>query len=125
MIPVICILALTVRYDRRNGVGTARYISICKKVYGTVPEYLWEHHPAYAALRMSTSKECYAVLKREDYGENEILEVQYDPAVMGSLVKIQGLLPDRNAEDGNWVSIPLDGSVSEATVLDFWTGAMN
>lgn len=68
---------------------------------------------------MSTSKECYAVLKREDYGENEILEVQYDPAVMGSLVKIQGLLPDRNAEDGNWVSIPLDGSVSEATVLDF------
>ena len=90
-----------------------------KKVYGTVPEYLWEHHPAYAALRMSTSKECYAVLKREDYGENEILEVQYDPAVMGSLVKIQGLLPDRNAEDGNWVYIPLDGSVSEATVLDF------
>ena len=31
VIPVICILALTVRYDRRNGVGTARYISICKK----------------------------------------------------------------------------------------------
>ena len=55
-----------------------------------------------------------------DEGINRVeMEVQYDPAVMGSMVKIQGLLPDRNAEDGNWVSIPLDGSVSEATVLDF------
>ena len=90
-----------------------------KKGYGTVPEYLWEHHTAYADLRRSTSKACYALLKREASGENEILDGRIDQTVVGSLCQIRGLLPDRNAEDGNWVSIPLDGSVSEATVLDF------
>ena len=47
-------------------------------------------------------KECYAVLKREDSGENEILEVQYDPAVMGAMVKIQDccLIGTRKTEIG-------------------------
>lgn len=63
-----------------------------KKVYGTVPEYLWKQYPGYAILRMKGTDKWYAAIMNvsrdklgiEVDGEVKILNVKCDPEMAGS-----------------------------------------
>lgn len=96
------------------------------KVYGTVPEYLWETDPFSAVLRHPNGK-WYAIvmcIKKSTLGLKDdtmvdIINVKCEPDMTASLVQAQGFLPGYHMNKKHWISILLDGTVGEITILDF------
>lgn len=97
-----------------------------KKKYGTEPEYLWERNPSYAVLRHQDNGKWYGILM--DVPKNklglsgtdavDILDVKCEPAMIDLLRQSPGFLPGYHMNKNHWVSILLDGTVSEGTILD-------
>ena len=87
-----------------------------KKQYGTVPEYLWKESPESAVLRHKNGK-WYAVLMQveksrlglEGDTKVDILDVKCDADMVGLLTQNKKY----------WITMLLDGTVSEAKILDF------
>ena len=96
------------------------------KKYGTSPEYLWSKYPDTAVLRNADSRKWYAVLMRigedklglEGNDEKDIMDVKCDPLIIGSLRLTAGILPGYHMNKKNWITILLDGSVSEDKIFD-------
>lgn len=97
-----------------------------KKQYGTVPEYLWKESPESAVLRHPNGK-WYAVLMQveksklglEGDTEVDIIDVKCDPDMVGLLTQTYGFLPGYHMNKKYWITMLLDGTVSEAKILDF------
>lgn len=97
-----------------------------QKQYGTVPEYLWVKSPDSAVLRHQNGK-WYAVfmqVKRsvlglEGDGLEDIMDVKCDLELIGMLTQTSGFFPGYHMNKQHWITILLDGSVSEAKILDF------
>lgn len=97
-----------------------------KKQYGTVPEYLWKTSPESAVLRHKNGK-WYAVLMQvkkqklglEEDGLVDIINVKCEPHMIGLLTQTCGFLPGYHMNKQYWITILLDGTVSEAKILDF------
>ena len=97
-----------------------------KKQYGTVPEYLWKESLESAVLRHPNGK-WYAVLMQveksrlglEGDTKVDILDVKCDPDMVGLLTQTYGFLPGYHMNKKYWITMLLDGSVSEAKILDF------
>ena len=97
-----------------------------KKQYGTVPEYLWKESPESAVLRDKNGK-WYAVLMQveksrlglEGDTKVDILDVKCDPDMVGLLTQTYGFLPGYHMNKKYWITMLLDGTVSEAKILDF------
>lgn len=97
-----------------------------KKQYGTVPEYLWKESPESAVLRHKNGK-WYAVLMQveksrlglEGDTKVDILDVKCDPDMVGLLTQTYGFLPGYHMNKKYWITMLLDGTVSEAKILDF------
>ena len=97
-----------------------------KKQYGTVPEYLWETSPKSAVLRHKNGKWYAAVLQAEKSklgleggGTVEIINVKCEPDMVGFLTQTYGFLPGYHMNKKYWITMLLDGRVSEAKILDF------
>ena len=97
-----------------------------KKQYGTVPEYLWKESPESAVLRHKNGK-WYAVLLQveksrlglEGDTKVDILDVKCDADMVGLLTQTYGFLPGYHMNKKYWITMLLDGTVSEAKILDF------
>lgn len=97
-----------------------------KKQYGTVPEYLWKESPESAVLRHSNGK-WYAVIMQveksrlglEGDTKVDIIDVKCDPDMVGLLTQTYGFLPGYHMNKKYWITMLLDGRVSEAKILDF------
>ena len=97
-----------------------------KKQYGTVPEYLWKDSPESAVLRHKNGK-WYAVLMQveksrlglEGDTKVDILDVKCDADMVGLLTQTYGFLPGYHMNKKYWITMLLDGTVSEAKILDF------
>lgn len=97
-----------------------------KKQYGTVPEYLWKESPESAALRHKNGK-WYAIIMNieksrlgmEGNERIDIIDVKCNPDMVGLLTQTFGFLPGYHMNKKNWITMLLDGSVSEAKILDF------
>ena len=97
-----------------------------KKQYGTVPEYLWKESPESAVLRHKTGK-WYAVVMQveksrlgfEGDTKVDILDVKCDADMVGLLTQTYGFLPGYHMNKKYWITMLLDGTVSEAKILDF------
>ena len=89
-----------------------------QKQYGTLPEYLWSKLPDSAVLRHKNGK-WYAVIMTVEKSKLglegrelvDIIDVKCD--------QTYGFLPGYHMNKQHWITILLDGSVSEAKVLDF------
>ena len=91
--------------------------------YGTEPEYLWAQYPSYAVLRGSGGKWYAAVMdvprsKLGLQGEEkvDILNVKCDPVLVGALRLQPGFLPAYHMNKNSWISILLDGTVSDEEI---------
>ena len=92
-----------------------------KKQYGTVPEL-----PDSAVLRHKNGK-WYAVIMTVEKsklgldGDNtvDIMDVKCDPEMTNMIIQTYGFLPGYHMNKQHWITILLDGSVSEAKTLDF------
>ena len=97
-----------------------------KKQYGTVPEYLWKESPESAVLRHPNGK-WYAVLMQveksrlglEGDTKVDIIDVKWDPDMVGLLTQTYGFLPGYHMNKKYWITMLLDGTVSETKTLDF------
>lgn len=97
-----------------------------KKQYGTVPEYLWKESPESAVLRHKNGK-WYAIIMNieksrlgmEGNERIDIIDVKCNPDMVGLLTQTFGFLPGYHMNKKNWITMLLDGSVSEAKILDF------
>lgn len=97
-----------------------------KKQYGTVPEYLWKSSPESAVLRHKNGK-WYAVLmqvEKSKLGLNEegivdVINVKCESDMVGLLAQTYGFLPGYHMNKKYWITMLLDGTVSEAKILDF------
>ncbi len=96
------------------------------KRYKTQPEYLWKSYPSYAVLRHSDNEKWYAIVM--DVPKNklglsgtevvDVLDVKCDPVMIDMLRQVDGFLPAYHMNKTNWISILLDGTVSDDKVLD-------
>jgi len=97
-----------------------------KENYGTTPEYLWARYPSYAVLRHSDNEKWYGIVmdvpknKLGLQGNNviDILDVKCDPVMIDMLRQSPGFLPGYHMNKTNWISILLDGTVSDDQILD-------
>ena len=97
-----------------------------KKQYGTIPEYLWSSSPDSAVLRHHNGK-WYAVIMQveksrlglEGDTKVDIIDVKCDPDMVGLLTQTYGFLPGYHMNKKYWITMLLDGTVSEAKILDF------
>ena len=98
-----------------------------KKRYGTVPEYLWKDSPKSAVLRHKNGK-WYGVLMEverarlglEGDPKVDIIDVKCNPDMVGLLTQIYGFLPGYHMNKRHWITMLLDGTVSEEKVFRFW-----
>ncbi len=97
-----------------------------KKKYGTEPEYLWMSYPSYAVLRHQDNQKWYGIamnVPRNKLGlpgteTLDILDVKCEPLMIDLLRQSPGFLPGYHMNKSNWVSILLDGTVADDTILD-------
>jgi hypothetical protein len=97
-----------------------------KKQYGTEPEYLWQESPESAVLRHQNGK-WYAVLMQvekfklglEEEGIVDIINVKCESDMAGLLTQTHGFFPGYHMNKKYWITMLLDGTVSEAKILDF------
>ena len=92
-----------------------------QKQYGTIPEYLWNKLPDSAVLRHKNGK-WYAVIMTVEKSELglegndlvDIMDVKCDPEMTSMIIQAYGFLPGYHMNKQHWITILLDGSVSEA-----------
>ena len=107
-------------------VKTEEIFEYVQKQYGTVPEYLWSKSPDSAVLRHKNGKWYAAIMRVEKFklglkedGMVEIINVKCEPDMVGLLTQTYGFLPGYHMNKKYWITMLLDGSVSEAKILDF------
>lgn len=96
-----------------------------KKQYGTEPDYPW--HDKNVVLRHKENQKWYGVvlavgrdkLGLPDMEMVDVMNVKCDPFLIGSLRSQPGFHPAYHMNKEKWISIRLDGSVSEEKIKDF------
>lgn len=96
-----------------------------KEKFNTDPEYLWIKSPNSAILRHCDNSKWYALItniskKKLGMTEEEftdILNVKCDPLLICSLLNDKGFFPAYHMNKKNWITILLDGSVSEDKIF--------
>lgn len=106
-----------------------RIIRCAREQLGAEPAYLWAKFPTYFVLRHGDRGKWFAVsgtVSREKLGLSgavplPILVVKCDPILLGSLLGTKGFLPAYHMSKTNWVTICLDDTVSDDTVINLLT----
>ena len=94
-----------------------------RQQYGTEPEYPW--HDRNAVLRHNDNNKWYGVvlevsadkLGLPEAGIVDVLNVKSDPLLIGSLRGQDGYFPAYHMNKTHWISVILDGSLSDAEIL--------
>ena len=97
-----------------------------QKQYGTIPEYLCSKLKDSAVLRHENGK-WYAVIMTVEKSKLglegndlvDIMDVKCDPEMISMIIQTYGFLPGYHMNKQHWITILLEGSVSEAKILDF------
>lgn len=91
------------------------------EIYGSDAEFPWVRHPDYIVFRHSSNKKWFALvmtipkekLSISGSGALDILNVKCDHIMIGSLRVEPGFYPAYHMSKANWISIALDGSISD------------
>ena len=102
-----------------------RITQYIQDTYGTQAEYLWADSPGNAIFRHSASKKWYAAMMRvlpEKLGLAEgealdVMDIKCSTIMIGSLLATKGFLPAYHMNKDHWISIILDGSVSDGQII--------
>ncbi len=102
-----------------------RITQYIQKAFGTEAEYLWADSPGNAVFRHPASKKWYAAMMRvlpEKLGlpkgeALDIMDIKCDTIMIGSLLSTKGFFPAYHMNKNHWISIVLDGSVSDDQII--------
>lgn len=100
------------------------FFKYAKDKYNSEPEYLWAKSPTDAILRHKHNRKWYAAvmsvskskLGLPDNDIVDILDVKCDSIMIGSLLQENGFFKAYHMNKEKWITILLDGSVSEKKV---------
>ncbi len=92
--------------------------NLARERYGTEAEYLWARTPGFGVLRHPNGK-WYAVVmdipksKLGLPGDDliDVMNVQVDPVISGSLRATTGIFPGYHMNKEKWITVLLDGTV--------------
>ena len=89
--------------------------------FGTQPEYLWTKFPRFAVLRNSKWYAVIMEIPKSKLGLDseelvDVINVKCGPALVGNLRKEKGIYPAYHMNKDNWISILLDGTVSDEMI---------
>lgn len=101
-----------------------RITQYMRNTYGTEAEYLWADSPDTAIFRHPASKKWYAAMMcvpPEKLGLTgtevlDVLDIRCSTIMIGSLLSTKGFLPAYHMNKNHWISIVLDGSVSDEEI---------
>lgn len=102
-----------------------RITQYIQDTFGTEAEYLWADSPGNAVFRHPASKKWYAAMMRvllEKLGlpsgeAFDIMDIKCDTIMIGSLLSTEGFFPAYHMNKNHWISIVLDGSVSDDQII--------
>ena len=95
--------------------------------YATEPEYLWAKSPKYAVLRHQNNRKWYAIVMDVpgkavgiDCGSEkvDIIDVKCEEIAVDFYSHQPGFRPGYHMNHSNWLTILLDGTVSDDTICD-------
>lgn len=92
--------------------------------FDTQPEYLWLSDPNFAVLRHACGK-WYGIImdvQKKKLGLNgtgkvDILVIKCEPALQYVLLRQRGFLPAYHMNKEHWISVLLDGSLTDGEVF--------
>lgn len=96
-------------------------IEYITETYDSNAEFPWVRYPDYIVFRHSSNQKWFALvmtvvkekLGLSGSGTLDILNVKCDPIMITSLREELGFYPAYHMSKANWISIVLDGSVSD------------
>lgn len=96
-------------------------IEYITETYDSNAEFPWVRYPDYIVFRHSSNQKWFALVMtvvKEKLGVSgsgtlDILNVKCDPIMITSLRQELGFYPAYHMSKANWISIVLDGSVSD------------
>ena len=103
---------------------TKRIMTQVQEKYGNQLEYLWEKSPDTAVLRHEGNKKWYAVLMKISWeklekgkeGQVEAVNLKHDQ--VADLLLNKGIYPAFHMNKRYWISVALDGTLSDKKVLE-------
>lgn len=105
---------------------TKRIMAFIQEKYGNQLEYIWEKSPDTAVLRHEDNQKWYAILmripwNRLDKGREGIVEaVNLKHDQVPDLLSQNGIYPAFHMNKRYWISLPLDGSLTDKKVLELF-----
>ena len=101
-------------------------IDFIKNEFDITEEHLWMIFPDYIVFRNKKNKKWFAIimdiekgkLGLDGEGKIDIIDLKCDPILIGSLLHNKGYLPAYHMSKKSWITILLDGSVSENELKD-------
>ena len=98
-----------------------------KKKYGVLPEYLWKRYPDYAVFRHEDNNKWFALTagvsgaKLGLTGDRsiDVINLKIDDLFFRDmLIREEGICPGYHMNKQHWISVVLDGTVSEQKIYD-------
>ena len=97
---------------------------LCKDRYGTEPDYPFNGKYNSAVLRHSDTRKWYGIILNvsprvfglSGDGKVDIINLKIDPMMMDSFLHEKGIFPAYHMSKTCWISVLLDGTVSEETL---------
>ena len=103
---------------------TKRIMTQVQEKYGNQLEYLWEKSPDTAVLRHEGNQKWYAVLMKISWdklekgreGQVEAVNLKHDQ--VADLLLNKGIYPAFHMNKRYWISVALDGTLSDSAILE-------
>lgn len=101
-------------------------ISFIKEAFDITEEHLQLTFPDYIVFRNKKNKKWFAIimdiekskLGLDGEGKVDIIDLKCDPILVGSLLRNKGYLPAYHMSKKSWITVLLDGSVSDEELKD-------
>lgn len=95
-----------------------------RETYEAKAEFPWGKYPNYMVFRHHDNQKWFALvmdvplekLGLSEKGIIDVLDVKCDPVLIGSLIKECGCYPAYHMDKTNWITVSLDGSVSDEKI---------
>ena len=90
-----------------------------RNIFGKNPQKV-----RYFVIKTGNGMQCWCRLKNlslelEGEGTVDIINVKCEPDMVGVLIETYGFLPGYHMNKEHWITMLMDGTVSEAKILDF------
>jgi predicted DNA-binding protein (MmcQ/YjbR family) len=94
--------------------------------YDSIQEYPWIKYPNFTTFKHRNSKKWFALMMDVQFeklginkeGTVDVINLKNIPEMVGSLRKVEGILPAYHMNKEHWITILLDGTVPKQKICN-------